>query len=78
VADRPGGPTAGAEPAVPEFALAAAARLLDEAGWTDSEPKDGIRDHAGKQSGVVIDVRTAARSWLDKRVTDTRGPLSAS
>ena len=36
------GPVSGAEAAVPEFDPAAAARLLDAAGWTDSEPKDGI------------------------------------
>jgi ABC-type transport system substrate-binding protein len=50
----PGGPISGAEAAVPEFAPAAAARLLDEAGWTDSEPKDGIRDRAGKQLRLLM------------------------
>jgi len=50
----PGGPINGAEAAVPEFDPAAAARLLDAAGWTDSEPKDGIRDRAGKQLRLVM------------------------
>jgi ABC-type transport system substrate-binding protein len=50
----PGGPVHGAEAAVPEFDPAAAARLLDAAGWTDSDPKDGIRDRAGKQLRLVM------------------------
>ncbi len=50
----PGGPVSGPEAPVPEFDPAAAARLLDAAGWTDSEPKDGIRDHAGKQLRLVM------------------------
>ncbi|HSD88362.1 MAG TPA: ABC transporter substrate-binding protein [Kofleriaceae bacterium] len=40
----PGGPVDGAEEPVPDFDPAAAAKLLDAAGWTDSD-KDGIRDH---------------------------------
>jgi peptide/nickel transport system substrate-binding protein len=50
----PGGLLSGPEPQVPDFDPAAAARLLDAAGWTDSEPKDGIRDHAGKQLRLVM------------------------
>jgi peptide/nickel transport system substrate-binding protein len=50
----PGGPISGAEAPVPDLAPAAAARLLDEAGWTDSEPKDGIRDRAGKQLRLLM------------------------
>lgn len=50
----PGGPVSGPEAAVPDFDPAAAARLLDAAGWTDSEPKDGIRDQAGKQLRLVM------------------------
>src|SRR5215510_6447480 len=50
----PGGPVSGAEAAVPEFDPAAAARLLDAAGWTDTEPKDGIRDRGGKQLRLVM------------------------
>jgi peptide/nickel transport system substrate-binding protein len=50
----PGGFVSGAEAAVPDFDPAAAARLLDAAGWTDSEPKDGIRDQAGKQLRLVM------------------------
>jgi ABC-type transport system substrate-binding protein len=50
----PGGPVSGPEPAVPDFDPAAAARLLDAAGWTDSGPKDGIRDQAGKQLRLTM------------------------
>jgi len=59
----PGGPISGPEPAVPDFDPAAAARLLDAAGWTDTDPRDGIRDHAGKQLRLVMigSERPAAR-----------------
>jgi ABC-type transport system substrate-binding protein len=50
----PGGFVSGPEATVPDFDPAAAARLLDAAGWTDSEPKDGIRDQAGKQLRLVM------------------------
>jgi len=50
----PGGFVSGPEAAVPDFDPAAAARLLDAAGWTDKEPKDGIRDQAGKQLRLVM------------------------
>ena len=50
----PGGPVSGPEAAVPEFDPAAAARLLDAAGWTDREPRDGIRDRGGKQLRLVM------------------------
>jgi ABC-type transport system substrate-binding protein len=50
----PGGFVSGPEAAVPDFDPAAAARLLDAAGWTDSEPKDGIRDQGGKQLRLVM------------------------
>ena len=49
----PGGPVDGAEPPVPAFDPAAAGRLLDAAGWTDSD-KDGIRDKDGKQLRLVM------------------------
>ncbi len=49
----PGGFANGPELAVPDFDPGAAAKLLDEAGWTDSD-KDGIRDHAGKQLRLVM------------------------
>lgn len=49
----PGGFANGTELAVPDFDPGAAAKLLDEAGWTDSD-KDGIRDHAGKQLRLVM------------------------
>ena len=50
----PGGFVSGPEAVVPDFDPAAAAKLLDAAGWTDSEPKDGIRDQAGKQLRLVM------------------------
>ncbi|TMQ27021.1 MAG: hypothetical protein E6J90_03365 [Deltaproteobacteria bacterium] len=50
----PGGPVSGAEAAVPDFDPAGAARLLDAAGWIDSEPKDGIRDRGGKQLRLTM------------------------
>lgn len=46
----PGGPVDGTEAAIPDFDPAAAAKLLDEAGWVDSD-KDGIRDR-GPASAV--------------------------
>ncbi|MGE0870895.1 MAG: ABC transporter substrate-binding protein [Kofleriaceae bacterium] len=49
----PGGFVHGAEPAVPDFDPAAAAKLLDAAGWTDSD-KDGIRDRAGAQFRITM------------------------
>jgi len=50
----PGGPVSGVEAAVPDFDPAAAAKLLDAAGWTDTNPKDGIRDQGGKQLRLVM------------------------
>jgi peptide/nickel transport system substrate-binding protein len=50
----PGGLVSGPEAAVPDFDPAAAAKLLDAAGWTDTNPKDGIRDQAGKQLHLVM------------------------
>jgi ABC-type transport system substrate-binding protein len=49
----PGGPVDGVEAAVPEFDPAAAGKLLDAAGWIDSD-KDGIRDRNGKQLRLVL------------------------
>jgi ABC-type transport system substrate-binding protein len=49
----PGGFANGTELAAPEFDPGAAAKLLDEAGWTDSD-KDGIRDNGGKQLRLVM------------------------
>lgn len=49
----PGGPVDGPELAVPDFAPAAAAKLLDAAGWIDHD-KDGIRDRGGKQLHLVM------------------------
>lgn len=49
----PGGPVSGAESAIPEFDPGTAAKLLDAAGWTDSD-KDGIRDREGKQLHLVM------------------------
>jgi peptide/nickel transport system substrate-binding protein len=49
----PGGPVSGTETATPEFDPGAAAKLLDAAGWMDSD-KDGIRDKEGKQLHLVM------------------------
>lgn len=49
----PGGPVDGPEAAVPDFDPAAAGKLLDAAGWIDSD-KDGIRDKGGKQLRLVM------------------------
>lgn len=49
----PGGPVDGPEAPVPEFDPAAAGKLLDAAGWIDSD-KDGIRDKGGKQLRLVM------------------------
>ena len=49
----PGGPIDGPEAPVPDFDPAAAGKLLDEAGWIDSD-KDGIRDKDGKQLRLVL------------------------
>jgi peptide/nickel transport system substrate-binding protein len=49
----PGGPVSGAEVAIPEFDPGAASKLLDEAGWKDTD-KDGIRDREGKQLRLVM------------------------
>jgi ABC-type transport system substrate-binding protein len=49
----PGGPVDGPEAPVPDFDPAAAGKLLDDAGWIDSD-KDGIRDSAGKQLRLVM------------------------
>lgn len=50
----PGGPLSASEPGVADLDPAAAAKLLDAAGWTDADPKDGIRDQAGKQLRLVM------------------------
>jgi ABC-type transport system substrate-binding protein len=50
----PGGPVDGTEAPVPDFDPAAAGRLLDAAGWRDTD-KDGIRDQGpGKQLKLVL------------------------
>ncbi|HEY4243033.1 MAG TPA: ABC transporter substrate-binding protein [Kofleriaceae bacterium] len=49
----PGGLVSGPEAPVPEFDPAGAAKLLDAAGWTDSD-KDGVRDKDGKQLRLVM------------------------
>ncbi len=50
----PGGLVNGPEAAVPDFDPAAAAKLLDAAGWIDTNPKDGIRDQGGKQLRLMM------------------------
>jgi peptide/nickel transport system substrate-binding protein len=50
----PGGPVDGPEVPAPDFDPAAAGRLLDAAGWLDTD-KDGIRDQGeGKQLRLVL------------------------
>ena len=49
----PSGLVSGPESPVPDFDPAAAAKLLDAAGWTDSD-KDGIRDRAGIQLKLTM------------------------
>jgi len=49
----PSGLVNGAEAAVPDFDPGAAAKLLDAAGWMDTD-KDGIRDRAGTQLRLVM------------------------
>lgn len=49
----PGGPVDGPEAPVPDFDPAAAAKLLDAAGWIDND-KDGIRDQGGQQLKLVL------------------------
>jgi peptide/nickel transport system substrate-binding protein len=49
----PGGFISAPEVAVPAFDPAAATKLLDAAGWTDSD-KDGIRDKAGVQMKITM------------------------
>ncbi len=49
----PGGPVDGVEAAVPELDPAGAAKLLDAAGWIDSD-RDGNRDRAGKPLRLVM------------------------
>jgi peptide/nickel transport system substrate-binding protein len=65
----PGGPVDGPEAPVPDFDPAAAAKLLDAAGWVDSD-KDGIRDQGpGKQLRLVL-------YGVEKpAVRDASGPL---
>ena len=61
----PGGPVDGAEPAVPAFDPAAAGRLLDAAGWVDSD-KDGIRDKDGKQLRLQLIAAEPAKEAAPK------------
>ncbi len=49
----PGGPVDGPEAPVPDFDPAAAGKLLDQAGWIDSD-KDGIRDLNGQQLRLTL------------------------
>lgn len=50
----PGGFVSGPEAPVPAFDPAGAGKLLDEAGWRDTEPKDGIRDRDGEPLKLVM------------------------
>jgi peptide/nickel transport system substrate-binding protein len=53
-----GGPGDGPGPAAPEHDPDAAGRLLEEAGWIDSD-KDGVRDRGGQQ--LHIDILTLVK-----------------
>ena len=50
----PGGFVSGPEVPVPAFDPAGAGKLLDEAGWSDTNPKDGVRDRAGTQLRLIM------------------------
>ena len=50
----PGGFVSGPEAPVPAFDPAQAGKLLDEAGWKDTAPKDGIRDRGGEPLRLVM------------------------
>ena len=52
----PGGPGDGPELPAPEHDPAAAGRLLDAAGWIDSD-KDGVRDKGGQRLHVTMLIR---------------------
>ena len=81
----PGGFVNGAERPVPEFDPAAAAKLLDEAGWLDTD-KDGIRDKDGDQLRFVDARRREAgatpmpraRRPEDRRATTSSTPRAGS
>jgi ABC-type transport system substrate-binding protein len=64
----PGGPVSGPEAAIPDFDPAGAGKLLDAAGWIDSD-KDGIRDLNGKQLRLTL-----IGSERAARTNDTSGP----
>jgi len=49
----PGGPVDGPLPTAADFDPAAAGKLLDEAGWIDSD-KDGIRDRGGQRLKIDL------------------------
>ncbi len=49
----PGGPVDGAAPAAPELDPAAAATLLDDAGWTDAD-HDGVRERGSEKLRVTL------------------------
>nr|HEX4317733.1 ABC transporter substrate-binding protein [Kofleriaceae bacterium] len=49
----PGGLVSGPEVAIPAFDPAAAGKLLDDAGWVDTD-KDGFRDKGGKPLHLVM------------------------
>jgi peptide/nickel transport system substrate-binding protein len=48
----PGGPGDGPAPPTPPYDVVEAARLLDDAGWIDSD-KDGVRDRDGQRLEIV-------------------------
>jgi ABC-type transport system substrate-binding protein len=63
----PGGPGDGQAPQPPAFDPAAAGRLLDEAGWIDSD-KDGVRDKDGARLHVILLAGTDKGAEADREL----------
>ena len=61
----PGGPVDGPAPPAPAFDPAAAARLLDEAGWKDADG-DGMRERNGERLRVSLLATTDARGDAER------------
>ncbi len=62
----PGGPGDGPGPAPPSYDPAAAGKLLDRAGWRDSDG-DGKRERAGKRLRVAL-LATKSKDLVRKRI----------
>lgn len=66
----PGGPGDGATPGPPAFDPAAAARLLDEAGWVDGDG-DGARERGGERLRIELLVPTDGRGDAGRELVVT-------